>query len=31
MARGFHWRRMQKSGDYATIAELAESEGTAPS
>jgi hypothetical protein len=31
LARAFRWRRMLESGDFATIAELAEREGIAPS
>src|SRR6056297_3233113 len=31
LARAFRWKRMLESGDFATIAELAESEGIAPS
>ena len=31
MARAFRWKRMLESGDFATIAELAEREGIAPS
>lgn len=31
LARAFRWKRMLESGEYATIAELAESEGIAPS
>lgn len=31
LARAFRWRRMLESGEFATIAELAESEGIAPS
>ena len=31
LARAFRWKRMLESGDYATIAELAEREGIAPS
>jgi hypothetical protein len=31
MARAFRWKRMLESGDLATIAELAEREGIAPS
>jgi hypothetical protein len=31
LARAFRWKRMLKSGEYATIAELAEREGIAPS
>ena len=31
LARGFRWKRMLESGEYATIAELAEREGIAPS
>ena len=31
LARAFHWKRMLESGEYATIAELAEREGIAPS
>jgi len=31
MARGFRWKRMLDSGEFATIAELAEREGIAPS
>lgn len=31
LARAFRWRRMLESGEYATIAELAEREGIAPS
>ena len=31
LARGFRWKRMLESGDFATIAELAEREGIAPS
>lgn len=31
MARAFRWKRMLESGDYASIAELAEREGIAPS
>ncbi|MFC3614778.1 hypothetical protein ACFORG_13480, partial [Lutimaribacter marinistellae] len=30
-ARAFRWKRMLESGEYATIAELAEREGMAPS
>ena len=31
LARAFHWKRMLESGEFATIAELAEREGIAPS
>ena len=31
LARGFRWKRMLETGDFATIAELAEREGIAPS
>ena len=31
LARAFRWKRMLESGDFATIAELAKSEGIAPS
>lgn len=31
LARAFRWKRMQESGEFATIAELAEREGIAPS
>jgi hypothetical protein len=31
LARAFRWRRMLESGEFATIAELAEHEGIAPS
>ncbi len=31
MARAFRWKRMLQSGDFVTIAELAECEGIAPS
>jgi hypothetical protein len=31
LARGFRWKRMLESGEFATIAELAEHEGIAPS
>lgn len=31
LARAFRWKRMLASGDFATIAELAEREGIAPS
>lgn len=31
LARAFRWKRLLKSGEYATIAELAEHEGIAPS
>ena len=31
LARAFRWKRMLDSGDFATIAELAEREGIAPS
>lgn len=31
LARAFRWKRMLDSGEYATIAELAECEGIAPS
>ncbi len=31
MARAFRWKRMLESGEFATIAELAEREGIAPS
>lgn len=31
LARAFRWKRMLESGEFATIAELAESEGIAPS
>jgi hypothetical protein len=31
LARAFRWNRMLESGEYATIAELAEREGIAPS
>lgn len=31
LARAFWWKRMLESGDFATIAELAEREGIAPS
>lgn len=31
VARAFRWKRMLESGDFATIAELAEREGIAPS
>lgn len=31
LARGFRWKRMLVSGEFATIAELAEREGIAPS
>jgi hypothetical protein len=31
LARGFRWKRMLESGEFATIAELAEREGIAPS
>ena len=31
LARSFRWKRMLESGDFATIAELAEREGVAPS
>ena len=31
MARAFRWKRMLDSGEFATIAELAEREGIAPS
>ena len=31
LARAFRWKRMLKSGEFATIAELAEREGIAPS
>ena len=31
LARTFRWKRMLESGDFATIAELAEREGIAPS
>ena len=31
LARAFRWKRMLESGDFATIAELAEREGIAPS
>lgn len=31
LARAFRWKRMLESGEFTTIAELAESEGIAPS
>jgi len=31
LARGFRWKRMLESGEFTTIAELAEREGIAPS
>lgn len=31
LARAFRWKRMSESGEFATIAELAEREGIAPS
>ena len=31
LARAFRWKRMLESGEFATIAELAEREGNAPS
>jgi Predicted transcriptional regulator len=31
LARAFRWKRMLEAGDFATIAELAEREGIAPS
>lgn len=31
LARAFRWKRMLESGEYATIAELAERDGIAPS
>ncbi len=31
LARAFRWKRMLESGDFATIADLAEREGIAPS
>ena len=31
LARAFRWKRMLESGEFATISELAESEGIAPS
>lgn len=31
LARAFRWKRMLESGEYSTIAELAEREGIAPS
>ena len=31
LARAFRWKRMMDSGEFATIAELAEREGIAPS
>lgn len=31
LARAFRWKRMLESGEFATIGELAESEGIAPS
>jgi hypothetical protein len=31
LARAFRWKRLLESGEFATIAELAESEGIAPS
>ena len=31
LARGFRWKRILESGEFATIAELAEREGIAPS
>ncbi len=31
LARAFRWKRMRESGEFATIAELAEREGIAPS
>lgn len=31
LARAFRWKRMLESGEYATIAEMAEREGIAPS
>lgn len=31
LARAFRWKRMLESGEFATIAELAEQEGIAPS
>ncbi|SMX37456.1 hypothetical protein [Maliponia aquimaris] len=31
LARAFRWKRLLESGDFATIAELAEREGIAPS
>ncbi|WP_372922119.1 hypothetical protein [Roseovarius sp.] len=31
LARAFRWKRLLESGDFATIAELAECEGIAPS
>jgi len=31
LARGFRWKRMLESGEFTTIAELAEGEGIAPS
>ncbi|MGR3632574.1 MAG: hypothetical protein ACU0A8_10715 [Limimaricola soesokkakensis] len=31
LARAFRWKRMLESSEYATIAELAEREGIAPS
>ncbi|MEE4539082.1 MAG: hypothetical protein V2J51_11410 [Erythrobacter sp.] len=31
LARAFRWKRMLESGEYATIAELAERQGIAPS
>ncbi|EAQ47244.1 putative bacteriophage-related protein [Roseobacter sp. MED193] len=31
LARAFRWKRMLKSGEFTTIAELADSEGIAPS
>ncbi|WP_456119799.1 hypothetical protein [Thalassococcus profundi] len=31
LARAFRWKRMLQSGEFATIAELAEREGIAPS
>ena len=31
LARAFRWKRMLESGEYATVAELAEREGIAPS
>ncbi len=31
LARAFRWKRMLESGEYATVSELAEREGIAPS
>ena len=31
LARAFRWKRMLESGEFATVAELAEHEGIAPS